>query len=147
MKDDLIALSGPEGVWVKVLAVLIAWLAPSLELIALVYFLITIDWLLDLWRWRTLKGGKDDLWKKVNNPTAVKFIAYSALALSVHAVQTHLVKGVFDMYKFVMVIPIAAELLSIGKVVEEATGINIVNRIQGAIDSFIGIKGKRIKDQ
>lgn len=136
MKDDITALMGSEGTWIKILAVIIAWLAPSLELILLVYGLILIDWILDAWRWRRLGGNKLDLWDKVNSPMVVKFISYSALALSVHAVQQHLVKDMFNMYQLVMIAPVAAELISISKVVEEATGVNVVNRVQSAIDSL-----------
>ena len=124
----------------NVVAGIIAWLSPSLELLLLLYGLTTLDWMLDVRQFFKNDSPKIDLWAKVTRPTIEKITLYTVMALAVFATQQHLFKQLVPLYTIIMAVPISAELVSICTTVEKNTGIKVVTRIHELFNSFFGGK-------
>lgn len=141
MLDETVSsVSTKEGIIINLLVALLAWLSPALELVILLYGLTLFDWILDSYLY-LLKNKQplSELWEKVTKPVVTKLIFYSVLALSVHAVQTHLFKTTVPAYQILMGIPISAELISIATTVEQKTDVKVITKIQEIFDNFFKI--------
>jgi hypothetical protein len=148
MVSDILAVFDRQNAWMAILAAIITWFSPAVELLLLLYGLTVLDWMLDVHMFIKNKECRKELWPTVTRPTIEKLALYSAFALAVHATQLHLIKSGFDIYRILMITPIAAELLSITKSVEANTGIQLVTRVQDVINGFFsGLVGKAKEDE
>lgn len=126
----------------NLLAALVVWISPALELIFLLYFLVVLDWMLDICNFMKSDAPKVELWKSITKPMTEKLLLFSTLAVASFAVEVHLFKNAIPLYMVVMGVPISGELISITKTVEAHTGIKVVSKIQEIFNSFFGSKSK-----
>lgn len=124
----------------KFLLFLSAFFAPVWELYFLLLFLVVVDYIIDFINWYRFDKKVEKSWT-VTQPFVTKVIMYSVLAITVNAVQQHLIKETFDFFKLVIAIPIVAELIGILGSVEKTTGVAIVDKVKEYIKNWIISKG------
>lgn len=126
--------------WIsKLFFVALAFLAPVWELYFLLIALVSIDYAMDFFVWFKNRSKEGKVWD-ITEPVIKKMILYSIMTVSVHAVQQHLIKESFDMFKLIMAIPIIAELGGILATVEKYTGVQLVDKLKEYINSWINSK-------
>jgi len=123
----------------KILLFISVFLAPVWELYILLMFLVCLDYLIDLGVWFLRHRQVVKAWE-VTKPFVVKVIMYSVLVITVNAVQLHLVKEAFELFKMVMAIPIIAELLGIIGTVERYTGVALVEKVKEMLKGWVDSK-------
>ena len=128
-----------SSIFTKLLMFLSAFFAPVWELYILLIFLCSVDFMMDLGVWFVSKCKDCKSWS-VTKPYIVKLIMYSILVIVVNAVQQHLIKEAFEIFKLVMAIPIIAELLGIVGTVERHTGVQIVDKLKGYLGNWLQSK-------
>lgn len=134
-----------ESGWItKILAIFILWLSPALELFLLLIALISIDYLLEtykIWRRPNKRTSiKHKLWAN-SKIFVTKLIFYSIMVLVLNALQVHLVKEVFEIYRWVIAIPIIGESFSILATIEKYTGMSLVKGVKSVFTSIFGKEG------
>lgn len=122
----------------KLLIFVSAFFAPVWELYILLIFLVTVDYIVDLGVWFFSKI-KQKHWE-ITQPFIIKLIMYSIMVIVVNAVQLHLIKEAFEIFKLVIAIPIGAELLGILSTVEKHTGVAIVDKARQYLGNWISSK-------
>lgn len=128
-----------SSLFTKLLMFVSAFFAPVWELYILLIFLCSVDFIMDLGVWFVSKCKDCKSWA-VTKPFVVKLIMYSILVIVVNAVQQHLIKQAFEIFKLVMAIPIIAELLGIVGTIERYTGVQIVDKIKTYLGNWISSK-------
>lgn len=123
----------------KLLIFVSTFFAPVWELYILLIFLVIIDYLIDLGVWFFKEKRNIKCWN-VTQPFVLKLIMYSILVITVNAVQLHLIKEAFELFKLVIAIPIIAELLGIVSSVERTTGVAIVDKLKSYLGNWISFK-------
>lgn len=130
--EDFIATT-----WIsKLFFLAMTFLFPIWELYLLLLGLVCIDYIMDFYYWFKHDKGVIKVWS-ITEPFITKIILYSIMTVSVHAVQQHLIKESFDMFKFIMAIPIVAELGGILGTVEKHTGIQVIDKLKQYIEEWI----------
>lgn len=133
--EDFIATT-----WIsKLFFLAMTFLFPIWELYLLLLGLVCIDYIMDFYYWFKYDKGVIKVWS-ITEPFITKIILYSIMTVSVHAVQQHLIKESFDMFKFIMAIPIVAELGGILGTVEKHTGIQVIDKLKQYIEEWIASK-------
>ena len=128
----------------KILIFVSAFFAPVWELYILLIFLVTVDYIVDLGVWFFSKE-KQKHWE-ITQPFIIKLIMYSILVIVVNAVQMHLIKEAFEIFKLIMAIPIGAELLGILSTIEKHTGVAIVDKVRQYLGNWISSKEPKKDD-
>lgn len=129
----------------KLLIFISAFMAPTWELYLLLIFLTCTDYCMDLGVWFFSKGKDCKHWQ-ITQPFILKLIMYSILVIVIQAVQNHLIKDDFQIFKLVLSIPIISETLGIVTTIEKITGIAIVQKLKDYLGNWISSKEPRKED-
>lgn len=129
----------------KLLLFISAFFAPVWELYILLIFLVTVDYIMDLAVWFFGKCKECKHWQ-ITQPFIIKLIMYSILVIVVNAVQLHLIKEAFELFKLVMALPIGAELLGILANIEKHTGVAIVDKVRQYLGNWVSSKEPKKDD-
>lgn len=131
--------------WVtKILTVVIIWFTPALELFVLLLCIMFIDYLLDLWavykNSKPTDNTKAKLWE-VTKLFLTKVFFYSILVILMNGLQLHLVKESFNLFRWVIAIPIISESFSIMSTIETYTGIKVIDSIKKVFKNMLSKEG------
>ncbi|WP_313511654.1 hypothetical protein [Sphingobacterium sp.] len=123
----------------KLLIFLSAFFAPIWELYILLLFLTSIDYCMDLFVWFFNRCKTCKHWQ-ITQPFIIKLILYSVLVIVVQAVQNHLIKNDFQIFRLIIAIPIISETMGIIATVERYTGVKILDKARGYLDNWLSSK-------
>lgn len=128
----------------KILTVVIIWFTPALELFVLLLCIMFIDYLLDLWavykNSKPTDNTKAKLWE-VTKLFLTKVFFYSILVILMNGLQLHLVKESFNLFRWVIAIPIISESFSIMSTIETYTGIKVIDSIKKVFKNMLSKEG------
>lgn len=77
---------------------------------------------------------------QITQPFIIKLILYSVLVIVVQAVQNHLIKNDFQIFRLIIAIPIISETMGIIATVERYTGVKILDKARGYLDNWLSSK-------
>lgn len=137
-----------NGNWItKLISLFVVWFTPALELFLLLIGIVILDYLLDLINIYTKSGAdhkiKGEIWEE--SKTFVKKVCYySVLVLLMNALQIHLIKDAFELFRWVIAIPIIGESVGIVRTIENKLGVKIIEVIKIWLKRVFGKDDKLI---
>lgn len=105
--------------------------------------LVVIDYLLDLYHvYRTDHESisRKTIWEQTKL-FGTKIIFYSIMVIVINALQLHLVKDLFDLFRWVIAVPIIGEVTGILTTIEIYTGIKVQGALKKVFKNFLSSKG------
>lgn len=129
----------------KLLIFISAFFAPIWELYILLIFLTCTDYIIDLVVWFFSKCKDCKHWQ-ITQPFIIKLILYSVLVIVVQAVQNHLIKDDFQIFKLIISIPVISESLGIISTVERYTGVKILDKAKEYFGNWLSSKEPKKED-
>lgn len=128
----------------KILTVVIIWFTPALELFVLLLGIMFVDYLLDLWsvykKSKPSENIKKELWE-VTKLFLTKIFFYTVLVVLMNGLQLHLIKSSFDLFRWVIAIPIISESFSIMSTIETYTGIRVIDSVKKVFKGMLSKEG------
>lgn len=113
----------------KSLMALLLWFTPALELFILLIVIMTVDYILDIVNIYRKSKPDECIKKELWNETKLwmtKIFYYSLLVILMNGLQLHLIKDSFDLFRWIVAIPIISESLGIMNTIEKYTGIKVI---------------------
>lgn len=116
--------------WVtKTIMALLIWFTPAVELFLLLIVIMTVDYILDIVNLYRKSKPEECIKKELWNETKLwmtKVFYYSLLVILMNGLQLHLIKDSFDLFRWIVAIPIISESLGIMNTIEKYTGIKVI---------------------
>lgn len=128
----------------KLFTLLILWFTPALELFALLMVIMTVDYLLDIWlvykKSKPTDNIKQDIWD-VTKLFLTKIFFYSILVVLMNGLQLHLIKESFNLFRWVVAIPIISESFGVISTIETYTGIKVIDSVKKLLKNMLSREG------
>ena len=131
--------------WItKLFTLLILWFTPALELFTLLMVIMTVDFLLDIWLVYKKSKASDNIKQEIWEATKLfltKVFFYSILVLLMNGLQLHLIKDSFNLFRWVVAIPIISESFGVMSTIETYTGIKVIDSIKKLLKNIMSREG------
>ena len=124
--------------WItKLVAVILLWITPALELLLLLLAVVALDYILDVWNiYKYSKGDiRDEIWAQTKR-FGVKLIYYTILSILLNGLQVHLIGADFDLYRWFMAVPILGESVGVIATIEKKTGIKLIDSFKDLVKNI-----------
>lgn len=118
----------------KVIALIALWFAPAEDTAYFLLLLISIDTITGIIK--SKNAGIPFEFKRLLVPFMKKFSGYAFFLITAHAFQVQFIKNDFEVFKWLMYIPVITEITSISINIDAYTGIKIATKVKELLDTF-----------